>query len=93
MCPTLGFKGSDNFAVFFKGFEMLGSLLLNPVVLVLVFVLVFICQYHKNRTRMISLINRIPGPPSLPFIGNAIEINVDNEGMFTVSLHCHHTHR
>jgi hypothetical protein len=42
---------------------------------------------------MISLINRIPGPPSLPFIGNAIEINVEHDGRFIVSLHCHHTHR
>jgi len=78
---------------FFLGSEMLGSLLLNPVVLVLVFVLVFMCQYHRNRARIVSLINRIPGPPSLPFIGNAIEINVENEGMSTVSLHCHHTQR
>jgi len=67
---------------------MLALYLLNPVVLVLVFVLVIMCRYHRNRTRMVSLINRIPGPPTLPFIGNAIEINVEHDGMFTASLHC-----
>jgi len=68
---------------------MLGlSPLLNLVVLVLVFVLVMICWHHRNRARIVSLINRIPGPPSLPFIGNAIEINVEHDGMFTVFLHC-----
>lgn len=58
---------------------MLGLYLLNPVVLVLAFVLVIMCRYHRNRTRMVSLINRIPGPPSLPFFGNAIEINVEHD--------------
>ena len=73
---------------------MLGLYLLNPVVLVLVFVLVIMCRYHRNRARMVSLINRIPGPPSLPFIGNAIEINVEHDGMlFTASLHRQCTHR
>ena len=78
---------------FFLGCEMLGLSLLNPVVLVLVFVLVIICRYNRKRSRMVSLINRIPGPPSLPIIGNAIEINVEHDGMFTVFPHCQHTHR
>jgi cytochrome P450 family 4 len=72
---------------------MLVLSLLNPVVLVLlVSVLVIMCRYHRKWARMVSLINRIPGPPSLPFIGNAIEINVDHDGMFTASLHWQDTH-
>lgn len=59
---------------------MLDLSLLNPVVLVLlVSGLVIMCRYHRKRARMVSLINRIPGPPSLPFIGNAIELNVDHD--------------
>jgi cytochrome P450 family 4 len=72
---------------------MLVLSLLNPVVLVLlVSAFVVMCRYHRKRARIVSLINRIPGPPSLPFIGNAIEINVDHDGMFTVSLHWRDTH-
>jgi hypothetical protein len=65
---------------------MLGLSLVNFVALVLlVSVLAILCRYQRKRARMVSLINRIPGPPSLPLIGNAIELNVEHDGMLTVS--------
>lgn len=36
--------------------------------------------YQKKRARLVKLIEKIPGPPSLPIIGNTIEINVDHDG-------------
>jgi hypothetical protein len=56
------------------------SLLSPVVVLLLAFVMVAWCRYHKSRARLVRLISRIPGPPSLPVIGNCIEINVDHDG-------------
>jgi hypothetical protein len=69
--------------------------LLSPLVLVLV-LLVVLCRYLRSRSRMVRLINRIPGPPYLPIIGNAIEMNVEHDGMAPdfnlISLHLQFTH-
>ncbi|XP_069698222.1 cytochrome P450 4c3 [Periplaneta americana] len=35
--------------------------------------------YRRRRARLVRLIDRIPGPPSLPIIGNAIELNVEHD--------------
>lgn len=63
--------------------------LLNPVLVVLVVLLVPVLvawyRYHKSRARMVRLISRIPGPPSLPIIGNTFEISVGHDGTFLVS--------
>jgi hypothetical protein len=56
------------------------SPLLTLLVLVLV-LLVVLCRYLRSRARMVRLINRIPGPPYLPIIGNTIEMNVEHDGM------------
>uniref|UniRef100_A0A1A9UXF2 Cytochrome P450 n=1 Tax=Glossina austeni TaxID=7395 RepID=A0A1A9UXF2_GLOAU len=45
--------------------------------------IVFLVIYNKRRARLVRLIDKIPGPSSLPFLGNAIELNVDHD----VSLH------
>lgn len=36
--------------------------------------------YQKKRARLVRMIEKIPGPASLPIIGNTIEINVDHDG-------------
>lgn len=41
--------------------------------------------YQKKRARMVRLIDKIPGPSSLPIIGNTIEINVDHDGELAFS--------
>lgn len=41
--------------------------------------------YQKKRARMVKLIEKIPGPSSLPIIGNTIEINVDHDGESTLT--------
>ncbi|KAJ6637287.1 Cytochrome P450 4c3, partial [Pseudolycoriella hygida] len=38
--------------------------------------------YSRRRSRMVKLINKIPGPPALPFIGNTVECNVDHDEIF-----------
>jgi cytochrome P450 family 4 len=35
---------------------------------------------YRRRRRVVRLIERIPGPPSLPLIGNCIELNVEHDG-------------
>ncbi|XP_021922017.1 cytochrome P450 4c3 isoform X2 [Zootermopsis nevadensis] len=55
------------------------SLLSAVVVVLLVYVLVAWHRYQKRRARMVRLIDRIPGPPSLPLIGNTIELNVEHD--------------
>nr|CAD7594839.1 unnamed protein product [Timema genevievae] len=49
----------------------------------LVVMVVSLMVYNKRRARLVSLINRIPGPPALPFIGNTIELNVEHDELFT----------
>ncbi|KAG8234870.1 hypothetical protein J437_LFUL014562 [Ladona fulva] len=34
-----------------------------------------IFRYKRRRARLVELIEKIPGPPALPIIGNTIEIN------------------
>jgi cytochrome P450 family 4 len=60
------------------------SPLLGPLVLVLV-LLVVLCRFLRSRARTVRLINRIPGPPYLPIIGNTIEMNVEHDGMASFS--------
>lgn len=53
----------------------------SPLTLALYAVLAsIIIMYQKKRARLVKLIEKIPGPPSLPIIGNTIEINVDHDG-------------
>lgn len=53
----------------------------SPLTLALSAVLAsIIIMYQKKRARLVKLIEKIPGPPSLPIIGNTIEINVDHDG-------------
>ncbi|KAL9892775.1 cytochrome P450 4c3 [Glossina fuscipes] len=44
--------------------------------------IVFLVIYNKRRARLVRLIEKIPGPSSLPFLGNAIELNVDHDELF-----------
>uniref|UniRef100_A0A1A9WU68 Cytochrome P450 n=1 Tax=Glossina brevipalpis TaxID=37001 RepID=A0A1A9WU68_9MUSC len=41
--------------------------------------IIFLIIYNKRRARLVRLIEKIPGPSSLPFLGNAIELNVDHD--------------
>lgn len=42
----------------------------SPVTLVCTTLLtIWILNYNKKRSRMVNLIEKIPGPPALPFIG------------------------
>jgi cytochrome P450 family 4 len=60
---------------------MWGLSLLSPTILaLLVSILVVVYWRHRSRARMVRLIDKIPGPPSLPVIGNAIEMNVEHDG-------------
>lgn len=55
----------------------------SPITIFLVsIVTVFLVVYNKRRARMVKLIEKIPGPSSMPFIGNSIEMNVDHDGKY-----------
>ncbi|CAO1419719.1 unnamed protein product [Diamesa serratosioi] len=44
---------------------------------------VIVIRYNRKRARLVKLIDKIPGPIALPLIGNAIEINVEHDEMFS----------
>lgn len=47
---------------------------LSPVTFAVIVMLIsWIYSYNKRRARMVKLINKIPGPPSLPLIGKYAE--------------------
>lgn len=55
----------------------------SPLTVFLIFsVILFIVIFNRKRARMVSLIEKIPGPASLPILGNAIEMNVDHDGEY-----------
>ncbi|KAG5672382.1 hypothetical protein PVAND_002514 [Polypedilum vanderplanki] len=43
----------------------------------------WLINYRRKRARMVNLISIIPGPPALPLIGNAIEVNVEHDEIFS----------
>lgn len=55
----------------------------SPVTMLFVTVLAgFAVIYNRKRARMVRLIGKVPGPASMPIVGNAIECNVDHDGGF-----------
>lgn len=61
---------SVNFLTYFSPVTILFTLILSGILVV----------YNSKRSRMVKLINKIPGPPALPFIGNTVECNVEHDG-------------
>ena len=55
---------------------------LPVILLLLVSILMMIFKYYRKRAYIMRLIERIPGPPALPIIGNTIEINVEHNGEY-----------
>lgn len=43
-------------------------------------VLIVIIMVKRKRARRVELIEKLPGPPTLPFLGNTVEINVEHDG-------------
>ncbi|RZF33244.1 hypothetical protein LSTR_LSTR013005 [Laodelphax striatellus] len=59
------------------------GLLMSPLLTVVVALLIgYTVMNYYRRARLLRLIGLIPGPPGLPFIGNAIEVNVDHDEIF-----------
>lgn len=59
----------------------------SPVtIFLLAAISIFVVVYNKRRARLVKYIEKIPGPAALPFLGNAIEMNVDHDGRFTASI-------
>ncbi|XP_046392776.1 cytochrome P450 4c3 isoform X2 [Ischnura elegans] len=42
----------------------------------------YVHRYRKKRARLIELMDKIPGPPALPIIGNTLQINVEHDELF-----------
>lgn len=46
----------------------------SPVTLIVTTVLtLWLLNYNRKRARLVHLIEKIPGPPALPFIGELVE--------------------
>ncbi|KAF4529620.1 hypothetical protein B566_EDAN016817, partial [Ephemera danica] len=58
----------------------LGVPSLNSIALVSLLLLFLLLPKIRRRLRVVKLINKLPGPGALPWIGNAIEINVGHDG-------------
>lgn len=41
---------------------------------IIVMLITWVVKYNRKRARMVKLINKIPGPPSLPLVGEIIKI-------------------
>ncbi|XP_016932948.4 cytochrome P450 4c3 [Drosophila suzukii] len=55
----------------------------SPITVLLIGSLVlFLVVYNKRRSRLVKYIEKIPGPAAMPFLGNAIEMNVDHDELF-----------
>lgn len=53
----------------------------SPVTLLCVAIATgFFVVYNRKRAHMVRLMSKIPGPPSLPIIGNTVEVNVQHDG-------------
>ena len=58
----------------------------SPItILFTITLIVFVIVYNRRRSRMVNLIEKIPGPAALPIIGNAVEMNVDHDGKFHIN--------
>ncbi|XP_055525089.1 cytochrome P450 4c3-like [Wyeomyia smithii] len=55
----------------------------SPITLILV-TMIFgaIYVYNRRRARLVKLIEKIPGPASMPFLGNSLHINVEHDEIF-----------
>ncbi|XP_055618732.1 cytochrome P450 4c3 [Toxorhynchites rutilus septentrionalis] len=55
----------------------------SPITLILtMMILGAVYVYNKRRARLVKLIEKIPGPASLPLLGNSLHINVDHDEIF-----------
>lgn len=59
-------------------------------------VIAYVILYKWKRERLVKLIDKLPGPPGFPLIGNAIEINVEHDGKnlfyYYHMFYCHSYH-
>lgn len=57
----------------------------SPVSIILaIFIGCFCVVYNWRRAHLVKLMNKIPGPPSLPIIGNTVEVNVEHDGTYFI---------
>ncbi len=54
-----------------------------PVAALIATVIVGVYLLFFFESRKARLLKKIPGPPSLPILGNALDLNVSNEGKRT----------
>lgn len=59
----------------------------SPVTVLFVSVLLGLCvAYNRRRARMVRLIGKLPGPVSMPILGNMIECSVQHDGEWPSAL-------
>lgn len=46
------------------------------------FVMLVLLYWKWTRSRTVRLVNALPGPKPLPFLGNVLDLNVDHDGIF-----------
>ncbi|CRL07638.1 CLUMA_CG020602, isoform A [Clunio marinus] len=63
-------------------FQMIFTRFSPLTVLLTTTVTIWLINYNRRRSRLVRLIEKVPGPPALPFVGNAIEINVEPDEVF-----------
>ncbi|XP_061394743.1 cytochrome P450 4c3-like [Musca vetustissima] len=56
----------------------------SPITVFLVAaILIITVVYNRRRARLVRLIEKIPGPKAMPLLGNAVEMSVDHDELFS----------
>ncbi|XP_055908731.1 cytochrome P450 4c3 [Eupeodes corollae] len=62
--------------------KQLNDLFTTSTIVLSVMLIFCVIYYKTKRAKIVKLIDKIPGPASLPLLGNAVEMNVDHDELF-----------
>lgn len=64
----------ENYSFMLRPFQMVFTYFSPITLIVMALCTMWIINYNRKRARMVRLIDKIPGPPALPFIGELLDL-------------------